>query len=76
MTPLHTAATQCGSDVARQLLKAGADVNKIDEELSTPLHEAATAGDTKIARLIFDACTKSDAMDSRRLVSDTYFLFL
>ena len=56
MTPLHTAACQGESDIARQLILKGASVFERDEEMSTPLHETATVGDTKTAKIIFDAC--------------------
>lgn len=68
MTPLHTAACQCESDIARQLIIAGADLRCVDDEKSTPLHEAATVGDTKIARVIFDACKVGDKVDTETLV--------
>ncbi|XP_053397533.1 transient receptor potential cation channel subfamily A member 1 homolog isoform X2 [Mercenaria mercenaria] len=67
MTPLHTAACQCESDIARQLILAGADVRCVDDEQSTPLHEAATVGDTKILRVIFDSCKNGNKWDTDKL---------
>lgn len=67
MTPLHTAACQCESDIARQLIRAGADVRSVDDEKSTPLHEAATVGDTKIARVIFDSCQEGENENTNKL---------
>ena len=67
MTPLHTAACQGESDIARQLILKGASVFERDEEMSTPLHEAATVGDTKTAKIIFDAC-KDDVLQTVRVV--------
>jgi ankyrin repeat protein len=68
MTPLHTACCQCESDIARQLILAGADIRCVDDEQSTPLHETATVGDTKILRVILDSCKKGDQWDKSKLV--------
>ncbi|XP_060585014.1 transient receptor potential cation channel subfamily A member 1 homolog isoform X3 [Ruditapes philippinarum] len=67
MTPLHTACCQCESDIARQLILAGADIRCVDDEQSTPLHETATVGDTKILRVILESCKKGEQWDKSKL---------
>lgn len=43
MTPLHVAAGQGCLDIARRLLRKGADFRARDNQLNTPLHLAAKA---------------------------------
>ena len=43
------------------LIRAGADLRSVDEELSTPLHEAAAVDNDKTVKLILNACKKEIA---------------
>ena len=47
-TPLHEACNHGWPDVARQLLRAGANVNVQGYENDTPLHDAAINGHQKV----------------------------
>lgn len=47
-TPLHEACNQGNVEVAKQLLKAGANVNVQGFEDDTPLHDAAGNGHHKV----------------------------
>ena len=58
MTPLHTAVAQSHVDIVKMLIKAGADLRCVDDELSTPLHEAAAVDCDKTVKLILNACKK------------------
>ena len=48
-TPLHEACNHGYPDVARQLLRAGANVNVQGYENDTPLHDAAINGHPKVS---------------------------
>ena len=61
MTPLHTAVCQSHVDICKMLIRAGADLRSVDEELSTPLHEAAAVDNDKTVKLILNACKKEVA---------------
>ena len=58
MTPLHTAVCQSHTEIVRMLIKAGADLRSVDDELSTALHEAAAVDCVKTVKLILNACKK------------------
>ncbi len=51
-TPLHEACNRGRIDVAKQLLKAGANVNVQGMENDTPLHDAAINGHQKVQLFI------------------------
>lgn len=53
-TALHRAARYNRKDVAKQLLLAGADVNKQTNNGDTPLHWAAFNNSCEVARLLVD----------------------
>jgi ankyrin repeat protein len=42
-------------DLVARLIKAGADVNTVNDYGSTPLTEAATAGDTAVIKRLLEA---------------------
>ena len=56
-TPLHCAALGGDTEVARALIKAGADLEAVNHELDRPLHLAASVGNLE-ARLyvLTNAC--------------------
>ena len=54
-TPLHEAANNGYVDVAKLLIKAGADINKGDRIGWTPLHEAVRNGHENVANLLIEA---------------------
>ena len=58
MTPLHTAVCQSHVEIVKLLIKAGADLRSVDDELSTPLHEAAAVDCDRTVKLILNACKK------------------
>lgn len=52
--PLHVAAYYDELEIARLLLKRGADVNATDPDNSSPLHYAAYRGNVDVARLLVE----------------------
>jgi len=63
MTPLHRAAINGYTDVARFLIDAGAIVDAKCTNDSTPLYRAAFHGHTDLARLLIEAGADPDAKD-------------
>jgi hypothetical protein len=53
-TPLHWAAMDGHLEMARSLIKAGADVNALSQEKVSPLYLAAQKGHVEIAKLLLD----------------------
>lgn len=51
-TPLHLALELGHVDIARYLIKKGADINLKDKDKATPLHNAAYLGNMKIVDLL------------------------
>lgn len=49
MSPLHNAIISCSTEIALDLIKAGADVNVISQCGDTPLHYAALRGSKEVA---------------------------
>ena len=65
-TPLHCATWKGHLDMVTLLLKAGADVNAVNENEhwgTTPLHAAAHANQAAIARLLLDHGANVKAKD-------------
>ena len=58
-TPLHEACNVGNVDVAKQLLKAGANVNVLGYGDESPLHDAAINNHSKVGTLV---CVSSFAM--------------
>jgi len=52
LTPLHMAAMQGHSGVARLLLEAGADPDRGDDKRMTPLHHASNNGHAKVVEIL------------------------
>jgi ankyrin repeat protein len=63
VTPLHVAAEAGGTEVARLLLKKGADVNARDEEGRTPLRVACERHHADVVKLLVHAGADVDAKD-------------
>jgi truncated hemoglobin YjbI len=69
-TPLYCVANECGSkagpEVARALVRAGADVNACSGATrATALHSAARRGNVDVARELLDAGAAMNAMDRK-----------
>lgn len=64
-TPLHWAARQGHYDVARILLKKGANPNSRTRDGYTPLRDAAFRGNTRIVQLLLDFGARPDSADNR-----------
>jgi ankyrin repeat protein len=62
-TALGCAAFWGRHEIARLLIRRGADVNALTDRKSTPLHDAARVGNVKIARLLLENGAKPDARD-------------
>jgi uncharacterized protein len=62
--PLHRAAMQGHSEVARFLIESGADVNAACNLGSRPLHWAAEAGHMQTVRLLIEKGAQVNAVDS------------
>jgi ankyrin repeat protein len=60
---LHLAVMHNRADMAKQLLKAGANPNALNEEHLTPLHWAATYGNTPLAKLLLDEGAEVNTTD-------------
>ena len=66
ITPLHYAASRGRSDIAAQLLAAGADVNALDGAKQRPMyvatysHRAATAGNDAVIRVLLAPPPRTD----------------
>ena len=65
MTPMHSACAHGCVEVAELLLRHGADVGAVDEQLNNPLHRAAEEGHLNIVRLLFHFAEDNgrDALD-------------
>jgi len=63
LTPLHRAADQGRTDIARILLEHGTDVNARDKNGLTPLHRAAFWEDAEVARLLLEHGADVNARD-------------
>ena len=77
-TPLHCATWKGHENVAEFLVKAGADVNAVNQNGhwgTTPLQAAAHANQTKIAQLLLDngAHAKAKDMEGRTPMFHTTF---
>ena len=77
-TPLHCATWKGHEKVAELLLKAGANVNAVNENEhwgTTPLHAAAHANQAKIAQLLLDhgANVKAEDREGRTPMAHTNF---
>jgi ankyrin repeat protein len=71
VTPLHSAAAGRHEDVARLLIKAGADVNARQRHGYTPLHSAAQNGDVELVdRLLHAGADPSARTDDGRTPAD------
>lgn len=66
-TPLHEACNHGSTEVARQLLKAGANVNVQGLDNDTPLHDAAGNGHVKVSSL------NSSPFPSAKFLPDGFF---
>ncbi|XP_066263343.1 uncharacterized protein [Branchiostoma lanceolatum] len=62
-TPLHKAAERGHVGVAKQLLKAGAQVDSRDKFERTPLHKAASGGHVGVADVLIKAGAQVDSRD-------------
>uniref|UniRef100_A0A6T9FLC4 Uncharacterized protein n=1 Tax=Haptolina ericina TaxID=156174 RepID=A0A6T9FLC4_9EUKA len=62
-TPLHWASALGHVSVAELLIRAGADVNVIDEMHATPLHLAAEACKADVVRVLITAGAKPNELD-------------
>jgi ankyrin repeat protein len=67
MTPLHYAAVNGRAAEVKDLLEAGADVNKTNGRGQTALHLAAKNGRTEVVKLVLDAGAKVDLEDNDKL---------
>ena len=65
-TSLHIAVKENAINLARQLIKMGADVNSEDWKKQTPLHVAATCARSEIIELLLDNQAKIEAVDHFR----------
>ena len=63
VTPLHAALDNGHVDVARLLLRNGADVDILDSHDQTPLHLAAKCGDPEILRSLLERGLKPNALN-------------
>jgi ankyrin repeat protein len=54
LTPLHLTSREGHVDVARMLMKHGADVSAQDQYKSTPLHWASSSGHLDVARMLVE----------------------
>jgi uncharacterized protein len=63
-TPLHLAASQGHSGIAKYLLENNADTHVQDITGATPLHEAVRYGHTDIAKMLLDAGADINAEDN------------
>ncbi len=63
MTPLHVALDMGHVDIARLLLKHGADMNSRDNSRNTPLHLASEYGHLETVRLLVERGANIDAED-------------
>lgn len=68
-TALHWAASRGFVDVAKSLLKAGADTNAADDDGRTALHHAAYEGHTAVAELLLDHEADFRSTDSMGLTA-------
>src|SRR5690606_27887376 len=66
MTPLALAAMTGNADIVRQLLDAGADVNRPLANGETPLMMAARTGDTDTIQLLLDRGADINARENLR----------
>ena len=60
-TPLHETK---GEEVARFLIKHGADANALDTQNRTPLHQALEDGITEVARVLLEHGVDANARDA------------
>lgn len=51
-TALHVAAAESAEEIAKLLLKRGANANSVDERGNTPLHIAAHIGSTSVVKML------------------------
>ena len=77
-TPLHCATWKGHANVVELLLKAGANVNAVNQNEhwgTTPLHAAAHANEAKIAQVLLDhgANVKAKDMEGRTPMFHTNF---
>ncbi len=69
MTALMVAAEEGRSDVARELLAAGADVNEKGEKGMTALHLASLAGHTDVVRILLKGGAKGNMKDNHAMTA-------
>jgi len=65
-TRLHTAACHGHTEVAKLLLRKGADIHATNKDGKTPLHIAAVEGQTKVAELLLREGANIHAKDKKR----------
>lgn len=63
-TALHYASASGFTEIARELIRAGADVNVTSDSNTTPLHQAVEAGSLEIVRELIDAGADVNAFDN------------
>ncbi len=63
-TPLHYAAANDYTEIAKALIEAGADLEARDMYDQTPLHRAAIRGHTEIAKALIGAGADLEARDT------------
>lgn len=61
LTPLSWTVFAGAVEIAEQLIKAGADVNRKNRDGGTPLHEAAFMGQDRIARILLQNAADVEA---------------
>jgi len=61
-TPLHWAASNDDTDVARALIDGGADINRPDGSIGTPLENAIGYGCWNVARLLVERGARVDRL--------------
>jgi ankyrin repeat protein len=64
-TPLHLVAEKGNRDMAKYLLKKGAQVDSLDYDGATPLHYAAQYGSKEVAELLISKGANINALDNR-----------
>eukprot|EP00296_Roombia_truncata_P007815 JP446268.1.p1 GENE.JP446268.1~~JP446268.1.p1 ORF type:complete len:426 (+),score=101.51 JP446268.1:74-1279(+) len=65
-TPLHHAAYSGHSDIVKQLMQAGADINAKNRDQWTPLHQASHNGHSNVVKQLMQAGADINAKSSHR----------